>query len=290
MITLVVTFLHNLAFNAGTFYLALYFQVRASLWFLLVWPLIGEQAVNGLSPLEAGMTMLPYSLGSSLASMPSESSSSLQHFTSTLTPASAQLPGSLGTISGATSTPPVKSISSVQASPCPRSDSVRVLHCLHHRSAGANEAQGLMMLMSDASPRSTQVAFPLIAGVGLGMLFHAPYQVFTRALRRQEVAAGTSAFFLVRCTGATVGLVSFLCFSSRNVCRRRSLTPRLRQAVAGAVFRDQLSETLPAGVSASSVLESLDVLQSRDDWPAILRALTLAIKVRVPAFRGIPPD
>lgn len=66
------------------------------------------------------------------------------------------------------------------------------------------------MLMSDASPRSTQVAFPLIAGVGLGMLFHAPYQVFTRALRRQDVAAGTSAFFLVRFTGATVGLVSFL--------------------------------------------------------------------------------
>ncbi|PIL29637.1 hypothetical protein GSI_08274 [Ganoderma sinense ZZ0214-1] len=124
-----------------------------------------------------------------------------------------------------------------------------------------------MMLMSDASPRSTQVAFPLIAGVGLGMLFHAPYQVFTRALRRQDVAAGTSAFFLVRFTGATVGL-----------------------AVAGAVFRGQLSETLPAGVSASSVLESLDVLQSRSDWPAILRSLTLAIKVRVPVFRDIPPD
>ena len=63
------------------------------------------------------------------------------------------------------------------------------------------------MLMADHSPRSTQILFPLIAGVGLGMLFHAPYQVFTRALRRQEVASGTSAFFLVRFTGATVGLV-----------------------------------------------------------------------------------
>ena len=28
VITLAVTFLHNFAFNAGTFYLALYFQVR----------------------------------------------------------------------------------------------------------------------------------------------------------------------------------------------------------------------------------------------------------------------
>ena len=144
------------------------------------------------------------------------------------------------------------------------------------------------MLMSDASPRSIQVAFPLIAGVGLGMLFHAPYQIFTRALRRQDVAAGTSAFFLVRFTGATVGLVSFRWLLPSE--RLPSLTPilRLRQAVAGAAFRGQLSETLPAGVSASSVLESLDMLQSRGDWPAILRALTLAIKVRVPAFRGIP--
>ncbi len=71
------------------------------------------------------------------------------------------------------------------------------------------------MLMSDNSPRSSQILFPLIAGVGLGMLFHAPYQVFTRALRRQEVASGTSAFFLVRFTGATVGLVSLHDFPSR---------------------------------------------------------------------------
>ena len=64
------------------------------------------------------------------------------------------------------------------------------------------------MLMTEHTPGSVNALFPLIAGVGLGMLFHAPYQVFTRALRRQEVASGTSAFFLVRFTGATVGLVS----------------------------------------------------------------------------------
>ncbi|KAI1797613.1 amino acid permease ScVBA-like protein [Ganoderma leucocontextum] len=200
MITLVVTFLHNLAFNAGTFYLALYFQ-----------------AVNGLSPLEAGMTMLPYSLGSSLASMPT-----------------AWLIGYYQRRS---------------------LDTACQKYIICSGLALSSVGFGLMMLMSDASPRSTQIAFPLIAGVGLGMLFHAPYQVFTRALGRQDVAAGTSAFFLVRFTGATVGL-----------------------AVAGAVFRGQLSETLPTGVIASSVLESLDVLQSRSDWPDILRALTLAIK------------
>ena len=236
------------------------------------------------------MTMLPYSLGSSLASMPSELSSSLRHLLNVdaIGLSSCLAHRVLSTAQSRHRQPKVHHL----RRPRPVVDRLRYGRSIVSAaiSPGTDDPPGLMMLLSDTSPRSTQIAFPLIAGVGLGLLFHAPYQVFTRALRRQEVAAGTSAFFLVRFTGATVGLVSFLCFSSRNVCRRRSLTPRLRQAVAGAVFRDQLSETLPAGVSASSVLESLDVLQSRDDWPAILRALTLAIKVRVPAFRGIPPD
>ena len=103
--------------------------------------------------------------------------------------------------------------------------------------------------------------FPLIAGVGLGMLFHAPYQVFTRALRRQEVASGTSAFFLVRFTGATVGIVSFRPSADRVLV----LTARPRQAVAGAVYLGQLAETLPAGVDAASVVESLDTLRSHSD-------------------------
>lgn len=67
---------------------------------------------------------------------------------------------------------------------------------------------GLLVLLDEYAPLITQVSFPLIAGVGLGMLFHAPYQVFARALKPSELATGTSAFFLVRFTGATVGLVS----------------------------------------------------------------------------------
>ena len=54
-------------------------------------------------------------------------------------------------------------------------------------------------------------AYPLIAGIGLGMLFHAPYQIFTKSLQSRELASGTSAFFLVRFTGATVGLVNSNC-------------------------------------------------------------------------------
>jgi hypothetical protein len=67
---------------------------------------------------------------------------------------------------------------------------------------------GLLNLLNERSPTAFQAIFPLIAGVGLGILFHAPYQVFTRALPPHEIATGTSAFFLVRFTGATVGLVS----------------------------------------------------------------------------------
>ena len=66
---------------------------------------------------------------------------------------------------------------------------------------------GLMISLDENTARSLQSLYPLFAGIGLGMLFHAPYQVFSRTLRSTETAAGTSAFFLVRFTGATIGLV-----------------------------------------------------------------------------------
>ncbi|OJT04785.1 hypothetical protein TRAPUB_4579, partial [Trametes pubescens] len=200
VITLATTFLHNFAFNAGTFYLALYFQ-----------------AVDGLSPIQAGITMLPYSLGSSLASMPA-----------------AWLIGYWSQR---------------------RNDTACQKYLICAGLAISSVGFGLMMLMSERSTHLEQTLFPLIAGVGLGMLFHAPYQVFTRALRRQEVASGTSAFFLVRFTGATVGL-----------------------AVAGAVFLGRLSSTLPPGVDASVVLESVTALRNQSNWDEVLHALSLAIK------------
>lgn len=66
---------------------------------------------------------------------------------------------------------------------------------------------GLLSLLDDMTSHSLQTILPLIAGVGIGMLFHAPYQVFAGALDSSTLAVGTSAFFLVRFTGATVGLV-----------------------------------------------------------------------------------
>ena len=71
-----------------------------------------------------------------------------------------------------------------------------------------NPFSGLLNLLNENANVFSQIFYPLIAGIGIGMLFHAPYQVFTRALKPRELATGTSAFFLVRFTGATVGLVS----------------------------------------------------------------------------------
>jgi hypothetical protein len=65
-----------------------------------------------------------------------------------------------------------------------------------------------MTLLHEQSSSMTQSLCPLTAGIGLGMLFHAPYQIFIKALEPRELAMGTSAFFLVRFTGATIGLVS----------------------------------------------------------------------------------
>jgi hypothetical protein len=50
---LVISILHNFAFNAGTYFIPVYYQ-----------------AVGGASPFTAGMRVLPFSLGSALASVP----------------------------------------------------------------------------------------------------------------------------------------------------------------------------------------------------------------------------
>ncbi|KAJ7919085.1 amino acid permease ScVBA-like protein [Mycena leptocephala] len=150
IIVLVITFFHNVAFNAGTFYLALFYQ-----------------AANGSTPLQAGFKLLPYSLGSSLASMPAAWFISYwQQRTNSISGPNLVL--SIGLL-----------ISTL--------------------------GFGLLNLLDERSSITAEL-FPLVSGVGLGMLFHAPYQVFTRSLKQRDLAAGTSVFFLVRFTGATVGL------------------------------------------------------------------------------------
>lgn len=105
------------------------------------------------------------------------------------------------------------------------------------------------MLLDAESSLIVQIAYPLISGIGIGMLFHAPYQVFIRALKSEELATGTSAFFLVRFTGATVGLVSGSSFAWRSLLNDL-------QAVAGAIFYGRASRLLtelPMNQSSSSI-------------------------------------
>ncbi|KAL0950812.1 hypothetical protein HGRIS_007576 [Hohenbuehelia grisea] len=205
IIILLITFLHNVAFCAGTFYLALYFQ-----------------AVTGATPLKAGLMLLPYSLGSSLASMPV-----------------AWFIGYRQQVTRNTS-----------------SQKWAIATGLVIATLGF----GLMNLLDERSTLYVHIIFPLIAGVGLGMLFHAPYQVFTRALDSKEIATGTSAFFLVRFTGATVGL-----------------------AVAGAVFYARVSGSLPANVSLQTSGSDIDLngigsIESPELKAAVLHSVSTAIQ------------
>jgi MFS family permease len=87
----------------------------------------------------------------------------------------------------------------------------------------------LLCILGVNTPTMMQSFLPLLAGIGLGMLFHAPYQAFTGALSPKELAAGTSAFFLVRFTGATVGL-----------------------SIAGAIYEGSVSRNLLQGGSLVS--------------------------------------
>ncbi|KAA1468533.1 hypothetical protein DENSPDRAFT_472383 [Dentipellis sp. KUC8613] len=206
VIVLLINFLHNFAFNAGTFYLALYYQ-----------------AINNSSPLNAGLMLLPYSLGSSLASLPAAWYIGYRQRLTRNTQGQKQ---------------------------------VIILGL-----AVATTGFGLLHLLSDTTPKLTQSILPLVAGFGLGMLFHAPYQVFTNALEPHELATGTSAFFLVRFTGATVGL-----------------------SIAGAVYQSQLSPKLTMQFSHAVAvsIQSIWTICS----PCLGFALVLSVLLRNVSVHG----
>lgn len=143
------------------------------------------KAATGCSPLQAGIKVLPYALGSSLASMPA--AWFIGYWQRRTRNTSGQnLIISIGLVLSTLGFGIILDLSVLTA---------------------YNFVSGLLILLNENSSIAAQVCFPLIAGIGLGMLFHAPYQVFGQALEPQELATGTSAFFLVRFTGATIGLV-----------------------------------------------------------------------------------
>jgi len=118
----------------------------------------------------------------------------------------------------------------------------------------------LLNLLNETPNVFSQIFYPLIAGVGIGMLFHAPYQIFTRALKPQELATGTSAFFLVRFTGATVGL-----------------------AIAGTIYYARASTHLPDDLrfqdSSSSINYSAIKYLSPDVKEVVLHTISSSIRL-----------
>jgi hypothetical protein len=65
-----------------------------------------------------------------------------------------------------------------------------------------------MILLDESSTLALQIVIPLIAGIGIGMLFHTPFGILTELMPPEDLASVTGAFFLVRFIGATTGLVS----------------------------------------------------------------------------------
>jgi hypothetical protein len=75
-----------------------------------------------------------------------------------------------------------------------------------------------MITLNERSGIIEQEIYPLIAGIGIGVLFHTPFLVVTNSLPRSDLAQATGAFFLMRFIGTTSGLVSWfqlLIFSCR---------------------------------------------------------------------------
>lgn len=137
---------------------------------------------------------------------------------------------------------------------------------------------GLLILLNEKSSVAAREIYPLIAGVGIGMLFHAPFAALTNGMSSQDLSKTTSAFFLVRFIGATSGLVS-----SHSPVRLIYLIPLFFKSVAGAIFESRLSKTLPANlsltVSASQDLRYLVQIEPISLRMEVLHDVSSAISV-----------
>lgn len=141
------------------------------------------QALHGTSPLVAGMQVLPFSLGAALVTIPTAWLISWRKGQHWIdrTLKLAMVTGLLFSVIG----------------------------------------YGLMITLNERSGIVIQEVYPLIAGVGIGILFHTPFQVVTNSLPRRDLAQATGAFFLVRFIGTTTGLsVAGAVFDSNWVARK----------------------------------------------------------------------
>jgi hypothetical protein len=146
------------------------------------------QAVLGVTPLLCGILMLPYSLGGALASVPI---ALFNDYVSKRTKSTSCYKQAI--VAGL-------ALSTLGFGVC---------FCYENCSMSDNYFQGLLTLLDETSRLVTRELYPMVAGIGIGMLFHAPFPALTNGMSSHERSRTTSAFFLVRFIGATSGLVSF---------------------------------------------------------------------------------
>ena len=99
-----------------------------------------------------------------------------------------------------------------------------------------------MITLDQHSSLAVQEVYPLIAGIGIGVLFHTPFQVVTNCLP-DDIASATSAFFMLRFIGTTTGLVRW--FDSPTSHHAHS-----SQSVAAAIFDSQIRSRLPSAYTS----------------------------------------
>ncbi|KAG8858721.1 hypothetical protein FRB96_004858 [Tulasnella sp. 330] len=155
------SFVQAFTFTATTFYLALFFQ-----------------AVTGASAIQAGLLLLPFSLGSALISL-------FANWYMSRGPPKNMVVIGLGV---------------------------------------ASLGLGLMSILNEKSSRALQLALPLIAGLGMGLLFKSPFNALEKTIEPKDRAAMTGCFFYVRFIGTSVGL-----------------------SLAGAIFDTRVQATAPPG-------------------------------------------
>ncbi|KAG8997771.1 hypothetical protein FRB90_012434 [Tulasnella sp. 427] len=114
----------------------------------------------------------------------------------------------------------------------------------------ASLGYGLMILLDQTSCKFMTVSIPLIAGLGMGLLFRSPFAAMEKALPEKDRAPMTACFFLVRFIGTSVGL-----------------------AAAGAIFDTRVQQTMPAGFTIDTT--------GSVDWRALVKIADPQLRTQV---------
>ncbi|KAG8901530.1 hypothetical protein FRC00_006453 [Tulasnella sp. 408] len=132
---------------------------------------------------------------------------------------------------------------------------------------------GLMILLNETSCKFMTVSIPLIAGLGMGLLFRSPFAAMENALPEKDRAPMTACFFLVRFIGTSVGL-ALLGFPPLALHANVTASPLpLSQAAAGAIFDTRVQQTMPIGFTIDTT--------GSVDWRALVKIADPELRTQV---------